>query len=44
MSTIHTLSDTKGGPKVTLEVAGRDLELAVDTGASVTVLPHHVYS
>ena len=44
VSTIHTLSDTKGGPKVTLEVAGRDLELDVDTGASVTVLPHHVYS
>ena len=44
MSTIHTLSNTKGGPKVTLEVAGRDLELDVDTGASVTVLPHHVHS
>ena len=44
VSTIHTLSDTKGCPKVTLEVAGRDLELDVDTGASVTVLPRHVYS
>ena len=44
MSIIHTVSDTKGGPKVTLEVAGLDLELDVDTGASVTVLPQHVYS
>ena len=44
VSIVHTLSDTKGGPKLTLEVVGRDLELDVDTGASVTVLPRHVYS
>ena len=44
VSIIHMLSDTRSGPKATLEVAGRDLELDVDTGASVTVLLHHVYS
>ena len=44
MSIIHTLSDTRSGPKAVIEVAGRDLELDVDTGASVTVLLHHVYS
>ena len=43
MSLICSLSG-KGGVKVTLVVADTELDMEVDTGATVTVIPHEIYT
>ena len=43
VSLICSLSG-RGGVKVTIEVAGRNVEMEVDTGASVSVVPTQMYN
>ena len=44
VSLICTLSDKPVSPKVQVDVAGTLLTMDVDTGASMTVIPTHIFS
>ena len=44
MSLICTLSDKQVSPKVQVDAAGTLLTMDVDTGASMTVIPTHIFS
>ena len=44
VSLICTLPEKSGSPKVQVEVAGTLLTMDVDTGASMTVIPTHIFS